>query len=109
MPKPKLAEEAQFHLTDRKSQPQKPQVLDRKMQMLRLYTHQTEFPIMMRPMLREIQDISGFHSPEEGAVLIICVYARARLDHGIAGSVFQKQELVNISNCQQASWDMEPA
>ena len=26
----------------------------------------------------------------------------ARLDHGIAGSVFLKQELVNISNCQQA-------
>lgn len=25
----------------------------------------------------------------------------ARLDHGIAGSVFHKQELVNISNCQQ--------
>lgn len=26
----------------------------------------------------------------------------ARLDHGIAGSVFLKQELVNIANCQQA-------
>ena len=25
------------------------QVLDRKMQMLRLYTHLTEFPIMLRP------------------------------------------------------------
>eukprot|EP00435_Cladocopium_sp_Y103_P032172 s340_g8.t1 len=48
-------------------------VLDRKMQMLRLYTHLTEFPIMLR------------------------------LNHGIAGSVFLKQELVNISNCQQDS------
>jgi len=48
-------------------------VLDRKMQMLRLYTHHAEFPIMLR------------------------------LDHGIAGSVFLKQELVNIANCQQDS------
>eukprot|EP00913_Durusdinium_trenchii_P034831 g32580.t1 len=49
-------------------------VLDRKMQMLRLYTNRnSEAPLMMR------------------------------LDQGIAGSVFQTQELVNIANCQQDS------
>ena len=60
------------------------QVLDRKMQMLRMYSSKTRKPLMLR------LDMS--FAVQEKAL---------RPDQGIAGSVFQMQELVNIPNCQQ--------
>ena len=69
-------------------------MLDKKLQMLRLYASNSEQPIMVRI------GVGALHS----AILLVLGLADcARLGQGIAGDVFVSQEVVNIPDCYQDS------
>ena len=77
------------------------EVLDKKMQMLRLYDSGSETPIMVKPARRKLS--LGLWQVLEHSFdsALQAKSACARVGQGIAGTVFLTQETVNIPNCYQ--------